>query len=242
MILHAQVEYPVFPRFARRLRAHHHNRRRLPTANVPALTLGRFECRQQPLRQIPLRLAIRLRHRRPDRVLLHQVRLHAELTGLVRYVAGRGNAARPRVTRHAPLRIDHRHLPQFAPVVAGQQPAQRIGRASSRPHRRQPQRAIRRVGHRLRRDRPDSRFRPRHDRPDAEPVRLHGHADLPRAGVARHDGVRMHRPREFRRRSALGRRSLHGREQRQCNRRWPDHRVSPLRQFRVAAPVVPPCV
>ena len=87
-------------------------------------------------------------------------------------------------------------------LVAGEQLGERRSRrarpAASRVE--QPW-AVGRLGDRLRGDRADARARPRDDRADGEPVRLHGDADLPAARVARDDrvGAAPHRRRRYQR-------------------------------------------
>ena len=110
------------------------------------------------------------------------------------------------VGRDAPGRVDHRHLANVAPLVREKQSLQRVGRAAAGAHQREAERPVARIDEGLRGHGADARLGPRHDRPDREPVRLDGHAELPRRGVAGHDRVGVNGAmRNLRRRSGIQR-------------------------------------
>ncbi len=91
----------------------------------PPGKFGGLQGSQQPLRQVTSARLVRGLHRRPDTIVVHEVGLHGHLSseGMTR----RGNAARPRVHRHATLSIQNGHLPHFGLPVGGEQGRQRLG-------------------------------------------------------------------------------------------------------------------
>jgi hypothetical protein len=93
-------------------------------------------------------------------------------------VACVGHAAVAGVHGDPPLHVDHRGLPVGRGLVVAQDLGERLaGRGAAREQVEDP-RAVGRLGDRLRRHGADARARVRHDRADAEPVRLHGDAEL----------------------------------------------------------------
>ena len=130
------------------------------------------------------------RHRPPDPVVGHQVRLHGVAAS--RDVSGPLDALRPGVRRDVSLRVDHRDLPDVPARVGGEKAVERLPGRLPAPHQGQSERPVRRIDERLRRNRSDTRLRPRHNAPHREPVRLHGDAQVAGDGILRHDRVRVH--------------------------------------------------
>ena len=108
-------------------------------------------------------------------------------------VAGGGDVLDAGMRGDAAARVDHRHLTHVAAGVLGQQHLQRVRRAGARAHQIEPVLAVARIDERLRGDRADAGLGPRHDRTDAEPVRLHGDAQLSRRRIARNDRIGVDR-------------------------------------------------
>jgi hypothetical protein len=108
MVLDAQIEEAIRPRAAARRPPHDDERRRLAAADVAAGGFGGVERGEEALGEVALRLLERLRHRRPDALAPHEVRLHRE--SLARRVSREGDAALSGVRRHPALRVHHRHL------------------------------------------------------------------------------------------------------------------------------------
>ena len=94
---------------------------------------------------------------------------------------------------HISFRVDHADLSHFARSVAVEQRAQRFGRALAGAQKIESELSVGRIDEALRRHRADPGFRPRHDLPDGEPVRLNGDADLSGRRVAGDDRERAHR-------------------------------------------------
>jgi hypothetical protein len=191
VILDADVDARP-PRLA--LGRHHQHRRRLPAAHVAALRLRRLQRSHHALGQISALIAVGRRHRPRHSLRPH----HVGLTGepLAEDVAGIRDAVLAGVRRGATAGVDDTELAVARQLIAGQhrgdrglgvepllQPIERV-------------RAVRDLGHRLRRDRADGRPAPRHDATDGEPMRLHRDPQLPAGRVARDDRVRpaAHRP------------------------------------------------
>jgi len=111
--------------------------------------------------KIAFRVLKGARHRGPDFVVEHQVRLNGKIRaddvtrGLNIVLSG------PRLDTS--LRIDHRHLSDFASVVFPEQLLQRVGRALACAHHVESVLAVTRIDERLRRNSADTRFSPRDD-------------------------------------------------------------------------------
>ena len=111
--------------------------------------------------------------------------------------AKQGPALPPAQSMHAPPgvggaatgRVDDAELAVLAAVVGRRQPLDHLGRAQPLGEQREPVGAVARVRVGLRRDRPDTRLRPRHDRADREELRLRRDAPLRRLEVAGGDRV-----------------------------------------------------
>ncbi len=106
------------------------------------------------------------------------------LAGDVRGVA---DAVRPGVDADLSARVEHRDLAHVLQRVGGQQLAECLRRTHALG---EPVECVRPVGgldHRLRGDGADPGARPRAQRADTEPVRLHGHAELAGLRIEGHD-------------------------------------------------------
>ena len=124
-----------------------------------------------------------LGHRRPDLVVLHQVRLHREVGA--DDVAGGGDVLVAGVRRDLPCASIIATCRTSRPVSSASSALSASGRARAGAHQLQAELAVGRIDERLRRDRADAGLGPRHDRTDAEPVRLHRHAHVPSPDRAR---------------------------------------------------------
>ncbi|OQB26190.1 MAG: hypothetical protein BWY10_02261 [Chloroflexi bacterium ADurb.Bin180] len=186
VILDAQLQLHVFPRFVAAHVIDHQDRRALLTAQVAALGLGRVEGGQKALGQIPSLCLKGHGHRRPDAVVGHNVGLHRK--ALPHLVARLGHTLHASVRRHAALRIDHRHLAHRPAFVRRQERGQHLGCRLACGHRAQAQRAEGRVDHGLSSHGTHARLGPAHQAAHVEPVGLHGHAQVARGRVARDDG------------------------------------------------------
>ena len=185
VILDAQLDRPL-PGLP--LRRHHQKRGRLASADVSPSRLARVQRREQAAGERSARAVERLRHRRPNRRARHHVRLGAERTASC--IPRVGDASVARVDRHGSRRVDHRDLAESRLLIRRQELPQRRLRTLATAQPLEEPRAIRGLGDRLRRHGSDSRLPPRHDRPDREPVRLHGDTELARIGIPRDDRVR----------------------------------------------------
>jgi hypothetical protein len=173
VVIHAQVDPPA-PRLA--VGAHDHHRGRLAPAHVPALGLRAFERGHQTRGEISLGRLERGAHGRRDGVAQHHVRL----AGRVRteHVAGAGHAALAGMRRDAARRVDDPDLAQLGHRVRGEQRGQRrLGRLARRQPI-EPVRAVCGLDDRLRGHGADARPRPRAQRADGEPMRLHRSPEL----------------------------------------------------------------
>lgn len=90
---------------------------------------------------------------------------------------------------HAASHIDQRYLTYLAVGIGTEQRRECRRRRHARAHQEEPPRAVARVDERLCCDRPDTRFGPGHDAPNAEPMRLDGHTDLAGHAVDGNDRV-----------------------------------------------------
>jgi hypothetical protein len=193
VVLDPQVD-PRAPRLA--LGRHHEQGRRLAAAHVAALRLRGVERGHQARRQVAVRGLERGGHRRRHGLALHHVRLRGVV--LAGDVAGERDAVRARVRGDLAARVDDPHLAHARRRVVVEQRLQRLGRAGAGGEPVEPVRPVRRLDDRLRGDRAHAGPRPRTQRADGEPVRVHGGAELARARVERDDRVRAvaHRGRE----------------------------------------------
>ena len=186
-VVNPQIEDRVAPGASGGFRLDDQNRRRLTAADVAAFSLRRVERCKESIDQLALGAGVRLRHRRPDRVLEHHVGLHGK--SVPDDVSGFWNCSLTGVRRDAAERIDHRDLPNFTHRIGGEQARERVGRALARAHQVESELAVRRIGERLRRDCAHAGFRPRDDRAGGEVMRLHGNAELPSLRIARDNRV-----------------------------------------------------
>ena len=99
------------------------------------------------------------------------------------------DAARTGVDRHAAEPIDQSQLTNGLLLVPGQQLAEGLGRRGTPAHHVEAASAVAGPGHGLVGDRPHAGLGEADYRTDAEVVRLHGHAELAAAVIARDDRV-----------------------------------------------------
>src|SRR5579859_2889611 len=163
-------------------------RRGLLAAPVAARRLCRDEAVEQALGEAPLRALERLGERVDRLAADEDVPLCrvARPGAMTRPVV----ALRPGPARRAAVRVDDPELPLVPAVVRGREPFHDLLCAEAVAHEREPVRPVARVRIRLRRDRADVGFRPRHDRADGEEFRLHRHAPLLRVRIVCGDRVR----------------------------------------------------
>ena len=180
---------------------HDEQRRRLAPADVAAGRLGGVQRGQQAPRERPAGALVGARHRRPDlraRPSCSPARVKPSPAMSPAWAMQRSPVWQ--ATRAA--RVDDRDLAVGRLLVVREQRGERRRRrprpAASAVEQPRP---VGRLGDRLRRDGADAGARPGDDRPDGEPVRLDGDADLAARGVARDDrvGAAAHRRRRYQR-------------------------------------------
>ena len=197
MVVDAQVD-GALPGPA--VRGRDDERARLAPAGVAAARLGGVQRGEQAPGERARGGLEGVGHGRPDVRRGHHVGLDAELAAAL--VAGVGDAALAGVGGHVAVRVDHRDLPEARQLVVGHQLVEGLAGPSARRQGVERARAVGRLGDRLGGHRPHSGPHPGDDRPDREPVRLHGDTELCGPRIASDDRVRAapdHRARAYRR-------------------------------------------
>ena len=124
-IIDAQIKGPIFPCLTGRLAGNDDDRSRLPATDITTNGLCRIERCEHAVGQIASCLFKSLRHRRPDLVIEHQVRLHRKIL-TYDLTCGRDIVlAGPRV--HISSSINHRYLTHIATGVSCEQSPQGLG-------------------------------------------------------------------------------------------------------------------
>ena len=144
--------------------------------DIAPCRLRSIERCQQVICQVTLRSLEGLRHRGPDRLIQHEVRLRRVVSP--RMVARSLDAFRSRMRRNIPMDVDHRHLPDVPARIGGEQTFERLLRTLARAHQIKAEGSVCGVHKRLRCDRSDARLGPGDKRSHREPVGLHRHAHL----------------------------------------------------------------